>query len=90
MLHYAVVFFLIALVAAVFGFGGIASSAVGIAQILFLVFVVLAAEALDDSAAQSADQAIRSAQRSTGEKLSQLASSVEEVRAQAAPPISRP
>ncbi len=42
MLHYAVVFFLIALVAALFGFGGVASSAVGIAQILFLVFVVLA------------------------------------------------
>ena len=42
MLHYAVIFFVIALVAAVFGFGGIASSAVGIAQILFLVFLVLA------------------------------------------------
>ena len=33
MLHYAVVFLVIALIAAVFGFGGIASSAVGIAQI---------------------------------------------------------
>ncbi|MGS0754758.1 DUF1328 domain-containing protein [Roseateles sp. GG27B] len=42
MLHYAVVFFVIALIAASFGFGGIASSAVGIAQILFIVFVVLA------------------------------------------------
>jgi uncharacterized membrane protein YtjA (UPF0391 family) len=42
MLHYAVVFFVIALVAALFGFGGIASSAVGIAQILFVVFAVLA------------------------------------------------
>lgn len=42
-LHYAVIFFVIALIAAVFGFGGIASSAVGIAQILFLVFLVLAA-----------------------------------------------
>ena len=41
-LHYAVVFFLIALVAALFGFGGVASSAVGIAQILFIIFVVLA------------------------------------------------
>lgn len=47
------------------------------------------AEALVDSAAQSADQAIRSTQRSAGEKLSQLASTVEEVRAQAAPAISR-
>ncbi len=42
MLHYAVVFFVIALIAALFGFGGIASSAVGIAQILFVVFAVLA------------------------------------------------
>ena len=42
MLHYAVVFFVIALIAAVFGFGGIAAGAVGIAKILFFVFVVLA------------------------------------------------
>ena len=42
MLHYAVVFFVIALIAALFGFGGIASGAVGIAQILFVVFLVLA------------------------------------------------
>jgi len=42
MLHYALVFFVIALVAALFGFGGIAASAVGIAKILFVVFIVLA------------------------------------------------
>lgn len=42
MLHYAVVFFIIALVAALFGFGGIAASAAGIAKILFVVFVVMA------------------------------------------------
>ncbi|MEJ8854284.1 DUF1328 domain-containing protein [Variovorax robiniae] len=42
MLHYAVVFLVIALVAALFGFGGIAASAVGIAKILFVVFLVLA------------------------------------------------
>ncbi len=42
MLHYAVVFFVIALIAAVFGFGGIANSAAGIAKILFFIFVVLA------------------------------------------------
>lgn len=42
MLHYAVVFFIIALVAALFGFGGIAASAVGIGKILFMVFAVLA------------------------------------------------
>jgi uncharacterized membrane protein YtjA (UPF0391 family) len=42
MLHYAVVFLIIALIAAIFGFGGIASGAVGIAKILFFVFVVMA------------------------------------------------
>ncbi len=42
MLHYAVVFFVIALIAAVFGFGGIAASAVGIGKILFIVFLILA------------------------------------------------
>jgi uncharacterized membrane protein YtjA (UPF0391 family) len=42
MLHYAVVFFVIALIAALFGFGGIAASAAGIGKILFIVFAVLA------------------------------------------------
>ena len=42
MLHYAVVFLVIALIAAVFGFGGIDAGAVGIAKILFFVFIVLA------------------------------------------------
>lgn len=42
MLHYAVVFFVIALIAALFGFGGIAAGAVSIGKILFTVFAVLA------------------------------------------------
>jgi uncharacterized membrane protein YtjA (UPF0391 family) len=42
MLYYAVVFFVIALVAALFGFGGIVAGAVGIAKILFFVFLVIA------------------------------------------------
>jgi len=42
MLHYAVVFFVIALIAALFGFGGIAAGAVEIAKILFFIFLVLA------------------------------------------------
>ena len=41
MLHYAVVFFIIALIAAVFGFGGIAAGASEIARILFYVFLVV-------------------------------------------------
>ncbi|HSC00674.1 MAG TPA: DUF1328 domain-containing protein [Burkholderiaceae bacterium] len=46
MLYYAVVFFVIALVAALFGFGGIAASAVGIAKILFVVFAILTVASL--------------------------------------------
>jgi uncharacterized membrane protein YtjA (UPF0391 family) len=46
MLHYAIVFFIIALVAALFGFGGIAAGAVGIAKLLFFVFVILAVASL--------------------------------------------
>ena len=42
MLHYAIVFFVLALIAALFGFGGIAAGAVGIAKILYFVFIVLA------------------------------------------------
>lgn len=42
MLHFAVVFFVIALVAALFGFGGVTAGAVGIAKVLFFVFLVLA------------------------------------------------
>ena len=42
MLHYAVVFLVIALIAAVLGFGGIAAGAVGIAKLLFFVFLAMA------------------------------------------------
>lgn len=39
MLNWAVAFLVIALVAAVFGFGGVAGSAAGIAKFLFLLFL---------------------------------------------------
>jgi uncharacterized membrane protein YtjA (UPF0391 family) len=41
MLRYAAIFFVIAIVAAVFGFGGIAAGATEIAKILFFVFLVV-------------------------------------------------
>ena len=41
MLHWALVFLVVALIAAVFGFGGIASTAAGMAQILFVIALVL-------------------------------------------------
>ena len=42
MLHYSVVFLVVALIAAVFGFGGIAAGAVEIAKILFFIFAAMA------------------------------------------------
>ena len=41
MLYWALVFFVIALVAAVFGFTGVSVAAAGIAKILFFVFLAL-------------------------------------------------
>ena len=41
MLYWALVFFVVAIIAAVFGFGGIASASAGIAQILFFIFLAL-------------------------------------------------
>jgi uncharacterized membrane protein YtjA (UPF0391 family) len=41
MLNYAVSFLVIALIAALFGFTGIAAGAVEIARVLFFVFIIL-------------------------------------------------
>ncbi len=41
MLRYAVIFFIVAIIAGVFGFGGIAEGASDIARILFYIFIVL-------------------------------------------------
>jgi uncharacterized membrane protein YtjA (UPF0391 family) len=41
MLYWALVFLAVALVAALFGFGGVASTAAGFAKILFFIFLVL-------------------------------------------------
>ena len=41
MQYYDIVFFIVALIAALFGFTGIAAGAVGIAKILFFVFILL-------------------------------------------------
>jgi uncharacterized membrane protein YtjA (UPF0391 family) len=42
MLRWAILFLVIALIAALFGFGGVASVGVEAAKILFFVFIVLA------------------------------------------------
>jgi len=41
MLRWALVFLLVSLVAALFGFGGISAAAADIARILFFVFIVI-------------------------------------------------
>lgn len=41
MLHWSLVFLVVALIAAVFGFTGIAATSAGIARILFGVFLIL-------------------------------------------------
>ena len=46
MLRYAAIFLVIALIAALFGFTGIAAGAVQIAKILFFVFLLLFVAAL--------------------------------------------
>ncbi|HEY4059498.1 MAG TPA: DUF1328 domain-containing protein [Kofleriaceae bacterium] len=46
MFSWALAFFVIALIAAVFGFGGIAASAVGIGKIIFVVALILAVVSL--------------------------------------------
>ena len=46
MLRWALIFFVVAIVAAVFGFGGIAGDAAWIGRILLFVFLVLAVVSL--------------------------------------------
>jgi uncharacterized membrane protein YtjA (UPF0391 family) len=41
MLRWSLAFFIVAIIAAVFGFGGIAAGATDIARVLFFIFVVV-------------------------------------------------
>lgn len=41
MLRWSVIFFVVALIAAVFGFGGIAAGAASVAKILFFIFLAI-------------------------------------------------
>jgi len=43
MLRWSLIFLVVALIAAVLGFGGIAGTSVGIAKVLFFVFLIVAA-----------------------------------------------
>jgi uncharacterized membrane protein YtjA (UPF0391 family) len=54
MLRWALIFLVVALIAAALGFGGIAGSAAGIAKILFFDFIVIFLVALVMSMAKKA------------------------------------
>jgi uncharacterized membrane protein YtjA (UPF0391 family) len=41
MLRWSIIFFVIAIIAAIFGFGGIAEGAASIAKVLFFIFLAL-------------------------------------------------
>jgi uncharacterized membrane protein YtjA (UPF0391 family) len=41
MLRYAMGFLILAIIAAIFGFGGVATTAMGIAKILFYIFIAV-------------------------------------------------
>ena len=41
MLYWALVFLIVAIIAAIFGFGGVAVAAAGIAKLLFFIFLVV-------------------------------------------------
>ncbi len=41
MLRWSIIFFVIAIIAAIFGFGGIAEGAASIAKVLFFIFLTL-------------------------------------------------
>jgi uncharacterized membrane protein YtjA (UPF0391 family) len=46
MLHWALIFFIVAIIAAVFGFGGVAGEAAWIGKVLLIVFLFLAVIAM--------------------------------------------
>ncbi len=46
MVRYAIIFFVIAIIAAVFGFGGVAGEAAWIGKVLLVVFLILAVVSL--------------------------------------------
>lgn len=58
MLSWSLTFFVLALIAAVLGFSGIALAAAGIAKILFVVFVLLFVASFFFRAADKLDEAL--------------------------------
>ena len=59
MLRWALTFFIFSLIAAVFGFGGIAATTSGIAQICFYIFIVLFVLSLLSSVVSKGDNFLK-------------------------------
>lgn len=59
MLYYALTFFIFSLVAAIFGFGGLAAASAGIAQICFFIFIALFVISLFTHIARRGDKLIK-------------------------------
>lgn len=59
MLSWALTFFVLAIIAALFGFGVIASASAGIAQVLFYLFILLFIFSLLSRFAEKADAATK-------------------------------
>lgn len=58
MLSWALAFFVLAVIAAIFGFSGIATASAGIAKILFVIFVVLFIASFFFKTASKADDVV--------------------------------
>lgn len=58
MLYWSVIFFIVSITAALFGFGGIAAASADIAQVLFFIFAVLFIISLIFTLARKGDSAI--------------------------------
>jgi uncharacterized membrane protein YtjA (UPF0391 family) len=58
MLYWSIVFFIVSIVAALFGFGGISAATSDIAQILFFIFAVLFIVSLIFTLARKGDRII--------------------------------
>ena len=58
MLSWALAFFIFSLVAAIFGFGGIAAASAGMAQILFYIFIALFVISLVSGLARRGDRMV--------------------------------
>lgn len=59
MLSWSLFFLIFALIAAVFGFGGVAAASAGIAEVLFFIFIGLFLVSLLFRATKKGDQALR-------------------------------